>query len=178
MHAGNVSNLSDWLSWYVIHTKPRHEQRAEDNLRAWQLETFYPKLRERCYTQHRDQRSYMIKALFPGYIFARFNANESLHKVRFTRGVHSVVSFGVTPTPVDDTIIEIITSQQDADGFVKIGEDFHAGDKVAIQDGPLKDFAGIFERTLNDEERVSVLLTTVNYQGRVLIEKRLLKKVS
>lgn len=171
-------NLSNSLSWYVIHTKPRHEQRADDNLRAWHLETFYPKLKERYYAARSDQPLFRVKALFPGYIFARFNANELIHKVRFTRGVHSVVSFGLTPTPVDHTIIEIIRSNQDADGFTKIGEEFHAGDKVTIQDGPLKDFAGIFERTLNDEERVSVLLTTVNYQGRVLIEKRLLKRVS
>jgi len=174
----NVRNVNDGQSWYVIHTKLRHEQRADDNLRVLRLETFYPKLKEGWYDHHSGKPGYRLKPLFPGYIFARFNANKLIHKVRFTRGIHSVVCFGLTPTPVDDTIIEIIRRQQDADGYVKIGQEFHAGDKVAIQRGPLKDFAGIFERTLHDEERVSILLTTVNYQGRVLIEKRLLKKVS
>jgi transcriptional antiterminator RfaH len=173
-----LTNVGGSPCWYVIHTKPRHEQRAENNLKAWQIETFYPRLKERCYDSYRSRAAYKLKPLFPGYIFARFKANDLIQKVRFTRGVHSVVSFGVAPTPVDDRIIEIIQSQQGADGYVKIGEEFRAGDEVTIQEGPLKDFTGIFERTLNDKKRVSLLLTTVNYQSRVLIEKILLKKVS
>jgi hypothetical protein len=48
---------------------------------------------------------------------------------------------------------------------------------VVIEDGPLKNLAGIFEQRLKGEGRVSVLLTAINYQGRVLIDEESLRRV-
>jgi transcriptional antiterminator RfaH len=122
--------------------------------------------------------TYLTKPLFPGYMFARFNARKQLAKISFTRGVHHVVSFGGEPTPVEDEIIAIISERIDENGFVKIGDELKQGDKVVIKAGPLKDFEGVFERELNDSERISVLLTTINYQGRVVVNRDLLERAS
>jgi len=35
------------LRWYVIYTHPKQEERVDKNLRAWQVETFFPKIKER-----------------------------------------------------------------------------------------------------------------------------------
>ncbi len=40
-------NSIDVPRWYAIQTKPKQESRAECNLRAWNVETFVPKIRER-----------------------------------------------------------------------------------------------------------------------------------
>lgn len=165
------------IHWYAIQTKPRQEERADSNLNAWGIETFFPRVKERSYRPYTREPAYIIKALFPRYIFARFNAKKLVNKVRFTRGVQSVVSFGDIPTPVDDEIIFIIKSQIREDGFIRIGEEFKSGDKVVVKNGPLRNFIGIFEQKIKDTDRVSILLESVSYQGRIVIEKELLKKI-
>jgi transcription antitermination factor NusG len=92
--------------------------------------------------------------------------------------VHHVVSFGGEPTPVEEDVIQIISARIDENGFVKLGDDLKPGDKVVIKAGPLRDFHGVFERELNDNERISVLLTTISYQGRVVVTRDLLERAS
>ncbi|HEY0100006.1 MAG TPA: transcription termination/antitermination NusG family protein [Pyrinomonadaceae bacterium] len=173
---------SDYISetpyWYAIHTKPRQEERAACNLIAWEVETFSPRLKESRRNTFTGQPMQLVKPLFPGYIFAKFDARTMLHKVCFTRGVHSVVSFGGSPVPVSDEIISLIRSQIGADGFVKLGGDLDVGDEVRIKDGPLQNFVGVFERKINATNRVMLLLRTVNYQGRVEVDLALLEKIS
>jgi transcriptional antiterminator RfaH len=164
--------------WYVVHTNPKQEDRADSNLRSWGIETLLPKLKTRRVNEFTGALTYLTKPLFPGYMFARFNARKQLAKISFTRGVHHVVSFGGEPTPVEDEIIAIISERIDENGFVKIGDELKQGDKVVIKAGPLKDFEGVFERELNDSERISVLLTTINYQGRVVVNRDLLERAS
>src|ERR1044072_7426163 len=101
-------NMWNHLQWYVIHTNPKQEDRAECNLRAWQVETFNPKIRTCRRNEFTGEPVYSVKPLFPRYFFARFKVNELFHKVRFTRGVHDVVSFGDYPTAVHDDMIAII----------------------------------------------------------------------
>lgn len=163
--------------WYAVRTNPKQEERADSNLRAWQVETFTPRIKERRYTQTRGVK-YLYKPLFPQYIFARFDARRLLHKVCFTRGVNSVVSFGSDPTPVDNEIIDLIRAQVGADGFIVLGEKFKAGDQVIIKDGPLKNLTGIFEREVNESDRVMILLTTLKYQGHLLLEREFVKKIN
>lgn len=173
----------DGLCWYAVYTKPNQEERADSNLRSWQVETFSPKIKERRLNPFTGKPKYVVKPLFPRYIFARFKAEELLHKVCYTRGVHNVVRHGDTPTAVDDEIISIIRAREGEDGYVKVGEDapreeLHRGDKVKITDGPLKDFMGVFEETYPDDDRVALLLSAVSYQSRVVIDRASVKKLS
>jgi transcriptional antiterminator RfaH len=168
----------DAPSWYVIHTKPQQEDRADSNLRAWGVKTFAPKVRGRQYNRHTGRTTHVTSSLFPRYIFARFKVSELWRKVSFTRGVHSVVCTGGLPTPVDEEIIELIESQKDADGFIRTDKVLRPGDKVMITEGPLRNLIGIFEGRYKDDEHVSILLTAVNYQSRVMIERRALRKAS
>jgi transcriptional antiterminator RfaH len=168
----------DQSCWYVIHTHARQEERAEGNLRAWGIETLNPKLKEPRYNQYTGEPVYRIKSLFPGYVFARFKLRNLYHKIRFTRGIDSLVSFDGHPTTVDDEIISIIRSRTNQDGFVQVGEQFNTGEKVIISEGPLKDFEGIFEREMKETDRVIVLLDTIGYQAHLDVEKRAVKKLS
>jgi len=163
--------------WYVVHTNAKQEARAASNLRAWRVETFTPKLKERRDNLYTGVPAFVIKPLFPRYIFARFEAGTLLHKVCFTRGVRSVINFGGIPTQVDDEVISIIQSQVGKGGYIQVDEKLRLGDKVMINDGPLKSLFGIFERETKDADRVALLLTAVNYQCRVVIERELVKKV-
>jgi transcription elongation factor/antiterminator RfaH len=166
------------VRWYALHTHRLQEERASENLNAWGVETFSPKYRERRPNPYTGRPVYFTRPLFPRYIFARFDAGRSLRKVWFTRGVHRVVGFGDGPTPVEDEIIELFKSRVGPDGLIQFNQEFKPGDKVIIRDGPLANLQGIFERDIEDGERVSMLLTAISYQGRVTIERQFLKKIS
>jgi transcription antitermination factor NusG len=142
------------------------------------VETLNPKLRGRRISSVNGQVNYAGKPLFSHYIFAHFDAESLLQKVCFTRGVHGVISFGGVPAAVDESVIKLIKVQMDADGFVKLADDFKAGDKVLIKSGPLKNFVGVFERQMKHSERVAILLTTVNYQSRAVVMKEMIMKVA
>ena len=142
------------------------------------METLHAKLRTRRYNEFTGVPSFLTKPQFPRYIFAKFNARQQLAKICFTRGVHNVVSFGGQPASVDENIIQIVYDRIDKNGFVKVGEDLKRGDKVIIRGGPLRDFVGVFEQELKDRDRISVLLTTIRYQGRLVVSKHLLEKIS
>jgi transcriptional antiterminator RfaH len=169
------ATVTDIPSWYAIHTHPKQENRAEENLKAWGVETFFPRIRDCRFNEFTSEPSYFVRPLFPGYLFARFALNSSLHKVRFTRGVHSVVRIGNDPASIDDRVIEIIAAQIDATGFVKIGAGLEPGAKVLIQAGPFKGLTGIFEREASAADRIKILLDCVSFQARVEVDRNYVK---
>jgi len=163
--------------WYVVHTNPKQEERANNNLTAWGVETLYPKLKTRRYNQFTGAPIYITQPLFPQYIFAKFNARSQLSKIWFTRGVHDVVSFGGHPAFVDEEIIEIIRARIDKSGFVRIEENLKRGDQVVVKAGPLRNLIGIFEHELDENQRIVILLKAISYQGRLVVNKDLVQKV-
>lgn len=164
--------------WFAIRTHLNQENRAEANLRIWKVETFNPRIKEHRRNQFSGALTSLTKPFFPRYLFARFNPEQMFHKVWFTRGVHSVVSFGGAPLPVDDEIIEVLRERVDKDGFVRLGEDLKSGDKVIVRDGMLDNLVGIFEREMNDAERVKILLETINFQGHIIVERSSIRKLA
>ncbi|HZG51909.1 MAG TPA: transcription termination/antitermination NusG family protein [Pyrinomonadaceae bacterium] len=171
-------NLNPMPCWYVIHTKPMQEERAASNLCAWGIETLSPRINEPRYNQYSGKAIRIIKPLFPRYIFARFNARDLLHKVSFTRGILGVVSFGDGPCQVDDDIIELLKARLGENGLIQLGEYLSPGDRVIIRDGPLKNFVGIFEGRVKENDRISIMLTAVRYQNHIVIDRDLVRKAS
>jgi transcriptional antiterminator RfaH len=173
----NPTTIEDTVCWYVIHTQPKQEDRACSNLKVLGVSIFNPKIKELRYNQFSIVPTYITKSLFPRYIFARFKINDLYHKVRFTRGIYRVVGFGDKPTPISEEVITLIQSNITEDGFVKIDGGIKPGDRVMVKDGPLKNFAGIFEREMKATDRVRILLETVNYQAHIEIERDMIKRV-
>lgn len=166
--------------WYVIYTKPKEEDRVHMNLTAWGVETFAPKIKKKRLNQFTGKPVYLSQPLFPRYIFARFDADKMLHKIYYTRGVQSVVSCNQMPLSVEDDIIALIQSQVGADGFVRLGDEFEfkRGDAVRINDGSMQGINGIFHRSMKDNSRVMILLTAINYQASIIVERGLVQRAS
>jgi transcriptional antiterminator RfaH len=171
-----ITSDKEQLKWFVIHTQPQQEARAEDNLKTLDVETFFPISSQRRFRANR-RKPQILKPLFPRYIFARFVVSDLLHKVRFTRGVNDVVSCGGKPAPVDNEIIWTIKSRVGADGTINFDEQLQPGMKVKIEDGPFKDFSAIFERKLKGSDRVMLLLQAIKYEVRVVVESEYVRKL-
>ena len=170
-------NGFDDLRWYVVKTQPKQETRAECNLRVWGIDTFLPKVSEWQTNPFTGVSSNVIRPLFPRYLFAQFKVAQSLRRVCFTRGVHSVVNFGNGPTSIDDEIIQLIQLRVGEDGLVKLDNDLNEGDPVMIDGGPLQKLVGVFQHDIKGTDRVAILLTAISYHGRVIIERDLIKKI-
>jgi transcriptional antiterminator RfaH len=172
----NVGSERTVKGWYALSTKPKQEFRAESNLKAWRVETFFPKVNGRRRDCSGERSTTVVKPLFPGYIFARFDLESLLHKVVFTRGVRSVVSFGGTPTMVEDKVINFLQTRVGDDGTVKLDDEFKPGDRVIIQEGHFKNFVGVLDGSVKEVERVRILLLTISSQIHVTVAKDWLKK--
>jgi len=149
--------------WYVVHTHPRQEDRAIRNLLLWGIE-----LLALWVSVPRNVGGF--EPLFPGYIFARFDIPCMLRNVRFTRGVHSVLSFGGKPAQVHEDVIAMCRSRVGQDGYVQIFPKFQINEPVVIQSGAFKGLTAVFEKKMRGQQRASVLLGALSWQASVELE--------
>lgn len=155
------------MNWYLVVTKPHKEQLAETTLRNLSIETFFP-LFKKPKTNFKKEQS-LLEPLFPGYLFVRFDFEIQFRAVNFARGVRSVVTFGGVSPPVDDSIIESIQARI-KNGFLAEDPELpKPGQVVKISRGPFNGIDAIFERGMSDQHRVMVLLQTVSYQLRLIM---------
>jgi len=59
------------------------------------------------------------------------------------------------------------------EGFITLQDEFEDGDEVYLKEGPFKGFTGVFNARLKSSDRVTILLTAVNFQGRLIIDKEM-----
>ena len=91
-------------AWFCVRTQPKHEQIAAAHLgRIPEIEVFNPKLRIRKAT--RRGAVWFVEALFPGYLFARFDWDNKSQIVRGTPGVSTLVAFGTVVPVVPDAVV-------------------------------------------------------------------------
>lgn len=162
-------------NWYLIHTKPRKEIVAEQNLQRQGYEVYLPRIQQ----PHRRRGRWVevIDSLFPRYLFVRLQFGyDNIYSIRYTTGVHKLVSFGEEPTMVPDQIIESIRYAADSNTGLHNpkGPLFKPGDTVIIDKGPLAGLRAIFLAETG-EERVNILLEMLGRQNRVTIERDLLR---
>jgi len=163
-------------SWYVIQTKTKKELEAKSYLSMKGVEVFSPTME--IVSARGGKMVSEQRALFPGYLFGRFNLLEDYSLVRWGRGVRKLVGFGAEPLPVADEVIELIRNRTQGGELVKKACSFEPNDLVRVRSGPMKDLLGVFERWVSDSERVRVLLNLVGYRPAVELHYSLLEKVA
>jgi transcriptional antiterminator RfaH len=156
------------MNWYAVQTKPRQEEVARLTLQRLGVETFFPKLKQQRLIRRKRQET--ISPLFPGYLFVRFQVETHYRAVNAGRGIVRVVSFGTTPTVVDESIITSI-QQRLENGYVVIHRaPLSPGQIVRIQDGPFQGLEAVFEKAMSDQQRAVLLLRALSYQARVVVD--------
>lgn len=155
--------------WYVVHTKPRKEAVAIDNLRRQGYAIYCPRI-VRARHQRKSWRQ-VTEPLFPRYLFVQMSAGiDNFVPIRSTTGVVGLVSFGSRPAMIPSQVIAAIQQQeQSISAHSADRPNWKKGDIIQVIEGPFAGMNGIFEK-VNDEQRVFILLDMLGRSNRISVD--------
>jgi transcription antitermination factor NusG len=132
------------------------------------VEVFLPRIRFKRPT--RRGPVWFTEALFPNYLFARFDWMKSLSEVMHSRGVSTVIHFGDQwPVVPDSDLVALRSLAGDAELYEISGE-FVPGDEVKISGGAFDGLTAVVTRALPSRQRVAVLLEFLGRQTPVEVD--------
>jgi transcriptional antiterminator RfaH len=154
------------MKWYVIHTKVREEFRALENLQNQGYEVFLPT----CQVQKKLQGKIKLttEPLFSRYLFIRLSdVSSNWFPIRSTRGVATLLRFGISTDPVviPDPIIDCLRQRCTLEE--PLHELFKSGEILEITNGPFKGLFGFFEKLQTLPDGLSGALLLVEVLGSV-----------
>ncbi len=142
--------------WFLAHTQPKNESRAEFHLGAQGFRTHFPQIAKT--VRHARQLRTVRAPLFPRYLFVILDlGRDRWLSIRSTVGVSSLFTCDGRPLPVPAGIVEALIERTDEANLALFHDELVAGQSVRILSGPFADFVGRLHR-LDDNGRVRVLL--------------------
>jgi transcriptional antiterminator RfaH len=164
------------MHWYLVHTKPRLEKCALENLERQGYECYLPfhpaeKL-------HRGKLSIIDTPLFPRYLFIRLGQDLSALSwgpIRSTKGVSCLVRFGNEPARADDALIDLLKSHEHA-LQTEPERLFNPGEAVRLTEGAFNGIEGIYQ-IADGEQRAMVLIEMLSKPVAIRVETASLRKV-
>lgn len=145
-------------AWFCLRTQPKHEHIAAIHLRRRidDIEVFCPRLRLR--KQTRRGAVWFVEALFPSYLFARFDPAESLQLVKSTPGISGLLTFGHWIPLISEEIIKELRADFDENQMHEVHEELRPGESVVISSGPFQGLKASIIRVLPGPQRVQILI--------------------
>ena len=164
-------------AWYCLRSQPKHEAIAAAHLRRLpEVEVFCPRIRferpRRARAGYADSgRTWVTEALFPGYLFARFDVLSRYREIQHVHGVRGIVRFGEMFQPVPAALIEQLRASVQAedgasngnaaaagDATITVAPDPQPGQEIVVAAGPFAGLRALVTRYLPARQRVCVLL--------------------
>jgi transcriptional antiterminator RfaH len=164
------------MNWYLIHTKPRQEKVALQNLEQQGYECYLPTLMAEKLRQ--GEVAIGCEPLFPRYLFIHLDKGDSAKSwspIRFTKGVSRLVVFGNEPAKVDDRLVELLRSQ----GQMRESQPlrlFTSGERLQLVDGAFAGVDAIYQMS-DGEGRVMVLIEMLSKSVRMSVSPSNLRKL-
>ena len=160
------------MKWYVIHTRPRQEERALENLTRQGYKAWMPWLEVEKIRGGRITK--VIEPMFSRYLFIQLDqVTTNWGPIRSTLGVSKLVTFGNQAASISNEFVEILqrTPLQDSKHILK------QGDEVEIMQGPLKGVKGIFDQQ-DVELRAMILIELINQSHKVQVSMQELRPLN
>lgn len=172
---GNAGPDGTGRNWYALRSKPRKEFWSSALLQLAGTEVYIPQVS----VQKHPRKPQTFEPLFPGYLFSRLSPQlGEIRLAKYTPGILYVVSSGAEPSPVPNELIVSI-QQRISQGWGRIvGTEYQCGDRVVINNGPLRDLEAIFDHKLSPNGRVRVLIRILNRLCGVEVHVAQLRRVS
>jgi transcriptional antiterminator RfaH len=165
------SSSSDW---FIICSKPKQEFDAEKNLRTLDINVYLPVYKKKI--KKNKIKIERVTPLFSGYLFAQFEIQEFYQKVKYTRGVKTILGYSESLWTISDDKIQDIKSREN-NGLVVLRRKeslLSKGDRILIDEGDFEGWEGIFQEELPDQERAIILLTSVKFSSKLILPKKYL----
>lgn len=150
----------DGLNWHLLQARSGAEQPAMKTLERQHVESYFPQARvfrivpQRQLSRKQRAAGATVRrprdiAIFPGYLFVRFDVRRArLNELFDLVGVSGLVCAGDFPVVVDDAFIANVRGLE-IDGAVPgstpIAKLFEIGETVRISAGPFASFNGVVE---------------------------------
>jgi len=147
---------SDTLEWHCLRTQTKREHIAASILGQREgVEVFCPRISQVKKTRTGKKR--FVEAMFPGYIFARFNYRTRFREIKHSQGVSRIVELGgrrVIPSAVIEDLQASVP-----DGFIEAPDpSIETGAEIEVITGSLQGLNGQVIATLPAKNRIQVLL--------------------
>ena len=163
------------MHWYLVHTKPKQEKCALENLGRQGYQCYLPtipaeKLRQKTIT-------IVDEPLFPRYLFIQLGKDDSSKSwgpIRSTKGVSRLVTFGQEPAKVSDELINLLRFQETS-AHQDAAKLFTPGERVLLTEGPFAGIEGIYQ-IADGERRVMVLIELLSKPVRIPVSPVGLRK--
>jgi transcriptional antiterminator RfaH len=160
------------MLWYAVHSKPKQEHRALENLQNQGFEAWLPMLALE--KLRRGRLAQVVEPMFSRYLFIRLDTEHSnWSPLRSTIGVSRLVSFGNRPAPIADALIQALRQlpERPPERLFQVGQD------VTFIDGPLKGLQGVYQAE-SGEARAMILVELMSKQHLITANVRDLHPLS
>jgi transcriptional antiterminator RfaH len=98
------------------------------------------------------------EALFPGYLFVRFELAKMYRQVRCAHGVRGIVQFGDRYPVIDDRALAQLGEYSGAGEIKELNYELSQGDQVKIVEGVLAGLEAVVTHVVPTRERVKILM--------------------
>lgn len=158
-------------AWFCLKAQPKHEQIAARRLRQMgEVEVFCPRIRFK--RPRGGGQMWMTEALFPGYLFARFDLAARGREIGWAHGLRGIVHFGERHPPVPDAVIAELRRTMGTDELAEISTEPAVGVEVTLTEGAFHGLSAVVTRYLPARERIRVLLEFMGHQMEIEVSAK------
>jgi transcriptional antiterminator RfaH len=101
---------------------------------------------------------WFVEAMFPGYLFARFNYPTQHRAVESAHGIREILRFGDILATLPEETIAALQSHAGMDEVVTVDSSLKIGQLVHIVEGPFRGLEAVITQVLPVRERIRVLM--------------------
>jgi transcription antitermination factor NusG len=153
--------------WFAVYTQALREQHVASLVRAKGFEEFVPLYRRR--RRWSDRFKDVGLPLFPSYFFCRLDPCDRM-PILMTPGVKAIVGIGRSLTPIHESEIDAIRTITTSGQVVLPWEFLQTGERVRVEEGPLRGLEGILIQVTN-QYRVVASVTLLQRSVAVEVDR-------
>jgi transcription antitermination factor NusG len=159
--------MPEGLPWYAIRVRRRYEKQVAQSIESKGIKSFLPLYSAR--RRWSDRTKEIELPLFDGYVFCQTDVNDRL-PVLVTPGVIHLVGIGKTPVPIEEPEMDAIRTSVSSGSAVRPWPFLQEGERVRIDDGPLRSVEGILMRG-DDSDQVVISITLLQRSIAVQVDR-------
>ena len=166
-NGGSLLKMQNRLAWYAIRVRPRYEKQIAQALGSKGIASFLPLYSAR--RKWSDRIKDLELPLFDGYVFCQANLDQRM-PVLTIPGVIHFIGIGKMPQPIERHEIEALRQIVGTGSVARPWPFLREGERVRIEDGPLRSIEGILTR-VGDTDQVVVSVTLLQRSVAVPVNR-------